>query len=67
MLFKITSPILSLILMLPSHFTGVVKFNDLDMLPVLNPKVYDGAQVFEASGRPMLVIGRNCSGRGKRG
>ena len=29
------------------------------MLPVLNPKSYDGARVLEASGRPMLVIGRS--------
>ena len=27
--------------------------------PVLNPKSYDGARVLEASGRPMLVIGRS--------
>ena len=26
---------------------------------VLNPKIYDGARVLEASGRPMLVIGRS--------
>ena len=31
----------------------------LYLQPVLNPKSYDGAQVFEASGRPMLVIGRS--------
>ena len=31
------------------------------MLPVLNPKSYDGARVLEASGRPILVIG--CSKR----
>ena len=29
------------------------------MQPVLNPKSYDGARVLEASGRPMLVIGRS--------
>ena len=29
------------------------------MLPVLNPKTYDRARVLEASGRPMLVIGRS--------
>ena len=28
---------------------------------VLNPKSYDGARVLEASGRPMLVIGRSLS------
>ena len=27
--------------------------------PVLNPKSYDGARVLEASGRPMLFIGRS--------
>ena len=27
---------------------------------MLNPKSYDGARVLEASGRPMLVIGRSC-------
>ena len=26
---------------------------------MLNPKSYDGARVLEASGRPMLVIGRS--------
>ena len=31
----------------------------LYLLPVLNPKSYDGARVLEASGRPMLVIGRS--------
>ena len=33
----------------------------LYLLPVLNPKSYDGARVLEASGRPMLVIGRSLS------
>ena len=32
----------------------------LYLQPVLNPKSYDGARVLEASGRPMLVIGRSC-------
>ena len=27
--------------------------------PLLNPESYDGARVLEASGRPMLVIGRS--------
>ena len=31
----------------------------LYLLPVLNPKSYDEARVLEASGRPMLVIGRS--------
>ena len=31
----------------------------LYLLPVLNPMSYDGARVLEASGRPMLVIGRS--------
>ena len=31
----------------------------LYLLSVLNPKSYDGARVLEASGRPMLVIGRS--------
>ena len=31
----------------------------LYLQPVLNPKSYDGARVLEASGRPMLVIGRS--------
>ena len=31
----------------------------LYLLPVLNPESYDGARVLEASGRPMLVIGRS--------
>ena len=31
----------------------------LYLLPLLNAKSYDGAQVLEASGRPMLVIGRS--------
>ena len=31
----------------------------LYLLPVLSPKSYDGARVLEASGRPMLVIGRS--------
>src|SRR5258706_5661708 len=31
----------------------------LYLLLVLNPKSYDGARVLEASGRPMLVIGRS--------
>ena len=31
----------------------------LYLQPVLNPKSYDGAGVLEASGRPMLVIGRS--------
>ena len=38
---------------------------ELNMLPELNPKSYDGAQVLEASGRPMLVIGRGSSERGR--
>ena len=32
---------------------------ELNFLPVLNPTSYDGARVLEASGRPMLVIGRS--------
>ena len=36
------------------------------MLPVLNPKSYHGARVLEASGRPMLVIGRSSSERRRR-
>ena len=47
--------------------TGSVAIDDgielycivLYLLPVLNPKSYDGARVLEASGRPMLVIGRS--------
>ena len=31
----------------------------LYLQPMLNPKTYDGARVLEASGRPMLVIGRS--------
>ena len=31
----------------------------LYLQPVLNPKSYDGARVLEASGRPLLVIGRS--------
>ena len=31
----------------------------LYLQPVLNPESYDGARVLEASGRPMLVIGRS--------
>ena len=31
----------------------------LYLQPILNPKSYDGARVLEASGRPMLVIGRS--------
>ena len=31
----------------------------LYLLLVLNPKSYDGAQVLEASGRPLLVKGRS--------
>ena len=31
----------------------------LYLLSVLSPKSYDGARVLEASGRPMLVIGRS--------
>ena len=31
----------------------------LYLLPVLNPKSYEGARVLEASGRLMLVIGRS--------
>ena len=31
----------------------------LYLQPVLNPRSYDGARVLEASGRPMLVIGRS--------
>ena len=31
----------------------------LYLQPVLNPKSHDGARVLEASGRPMLVIGRS--------
>src|SRR5258705_12988365 len=31
----------------------------LILLPGLNPKSYDGVRVLEASGRPMLVIGRS--------
>ena len=31
----------------------------LYLLPILNPKSYDGARVLKASGRPMLVIGRS--------
>ena len=34
----------------------------LYLLPVLNPRSYDGARVLEASGRPMLVIGRSYFG-----
>ena len=33
--------------------------NVLNLQPVLIPKSYDGARVLEASGRPMLVIGRS--------
>ena len=39
---------------LPKHYCIV-----LYLLPVLNPESYDGARVLEASGRPMLVIGRS--------
>ena len=39
---------------------------ELNMLPELNPKSYDGARVLEASGRPMLVIGRSSSARRRR-
>ena len=31
----------------------------LYLQPVVNPKSYDGARVLEASGRPMLIIGRS--------
>ena len=31
----------------------------LYLQPELNPKSYDGVRVLEASGRPMLVIGRS--------
>ena len=31
----------------------------LYLLPVRNPKSYDGARVLEALGHPMLVIGRS--------
>ena len=31
----------------------------LYLLPILNPKSYDEARVLEASGHPMLVIGRS--------
>ena len=31
----------------------------LYLQPILNPKSYDGARVLEASGCPMLVIGRS--------
>ena len=31
----------------------------LYLQPVLNPEIYDGARVLEASGSPMLVIGRS--------
>src|SRR5258705_1235885 len=39
--------------------TGSLYCIVLYLLPVLNPKSYDGARVLEASGRPMLVIGRS--------
>ena len=42
-----------------SHHPGKIYCIVLYLLPVLNPKSYDGAQVLEASGRPMLVIGRS--------
>ena len=32
---------------------------ELNLPPVLNPKIYGGARVLEASGRPMLLIGRS--------
>ena len=37
----------------------------LYMPPVLNPVSYDGARVLEASGRPMLVIGRSSNQKTK--
>ena len=52
----------------PNRFSGIVQLFlsqmgsyciVLYLLPVLNPKSYDGARVLEASGRPMLVIGRS--------
>ena len=39
--------------------TGPEYYIVLYLLPVLNPKSYDGARVLGASGRPMLVIGRS--------
>ena len=38
---------------------GILYCIVLYLQPVLNPKSYDGARVLEASGRPMLVIGRS--------
>ena len=42
-----------------SQSTSAVYCIVLYLLPVLNPKRYDGARVLEASGRPMLVIVRS--------
>ena len=33
----------------------------LYLSPVLNPMSYDGARLYKAPGRPMLVIGRDCT------
>ena len=45
--------------MITGQVIGVLYCIVLYLQPVLNPKSYDGARVLEASGRPMLVIGRS--------